>query len=83
MFDLKILEIAIGLIFIYLLLSLLASAISEFIMRFLYSRGENLKRAIARMLEDSNNDEKLIKDFYKHPLIEKFIERSSGKSEHY
>jgi len=76
MFDLKILEIAIGLIFIYLLLSLLATAVNEFVMRFLYSRGENLKRAITRMLEDSNKDEKLIGDFYKHPLIEKFTNPS-------
>lgn len=76
MFDLKILEIAIGLIFIFLLLSLLATAINEFIMRFLYSRGKNLKRAIARMLEDSDKDEKLINDFYKHPLIEKFTNPS-------
>ncbi len=53
MFDFKILEIAIGLIFIYLLLSLLATSVNEFIMRFFYSRGKNLKRAIKRMLEDS------------------------------
>ena len=87
MFDFKILEIAIGLIFIYLLLSLLATAVNEFIIRFLYSRGKNLKRAIVRMLADSvkdpkkddenaENNEYLVKAFYTHPLIEKFTNPS-------
>jgi len=79
MFDFKILEIAIGLIFIYLLLSLLATSVNEFIMRFFYSRGKNLKRAIMRMLEDSpkkGKDKGLVDAFYNHPLIEKFTNPS-------
>ena len=91
MFDFKLLEVAIGLIFVYLLLSLLATAINEFVMRFFYSRGKNLKYAIQRMLEDQNpppgetndkNEKKnsLTEDLYNHPLIKKLYRPSRVKS---
>lgn len=50
--DLKFLDIAIGTIFIYLLLSLFASTIMELISTVLEFRAQTLERAIKRMLDD-------------------------------
>lgn len=55
MFNSVALDVVIGLIFIYLLYSLLATTISEIIATGLGLRAKNLKRAIARMLEDDDN----------------------------
>ena len=46
------LDVVIGLVFIYLLYSLLASIIQEIIASFLGLRARNLKHGISRMLED-------------------------------
>ncbi|CAA9224329.1 MAG: hypothetical protein AVDCRST_MAG56-618 [uncultured Cytophagales bacterium] len=46
------LEVVIGLIFIFLLLSLLATAINELIMSFFSFRGRDLAKAIKIMLDD-------------------------------
>lgn len=69
MFGSVILEIVIGLVFIYLLLSLLATTISELAMNLLYSRGKNLHIAIQTMLDD--DQDVLCKSFFNHPLIQK------------
>lgn len=52
MFGSVVLDVVIGLVFIYLLYSLLASIISELIATFLGLRARNLKQGIARMLEN-------------------------------
>lgn len=57
MFGSVALDVAIGLIFIYLLYSLLASIISEMVAVFLGLRARNLAQAICRMLEDEKEDE--------------------------
>ena len=67
MFGIEILEVVIGLIFVYLLLSLLAAAINEIVMRWLYSRGRNLQIALQTMLGDETGD--LSHRFFHHPLI--------------
>lgn len=69
MFGSVILEIVIGLIFIYLLLSLLATTISELAMNILYSRGKNLHIALQTMLDDEKDV--LCQKFFEHPLIQK------------
>lgn len=73
---LKILEIIIGLIFIYLLLSTLATLVVEYISAGLGLRAENLKKVIARALDDDGN--KLSDKFYEYPLI-KYLGKKDGK----
>lgn len=70
-FDSIILEIAIGIVFIYVLLSLICTAASEFIARVLALRSNNLAEGIRNLLNDPDA-QGLAKDFYKHPLITGF-----------
>ncbi|MFA0963228.1 hypothetical protein AB9P05_15605 [Roseivirga sp. BDSF3-8] len=64
MFNLDILEIAIGLIFIYLLFSMLVTLLNEYINALLKLRGENLYKAILNMLNSE-----MVEKFYNHHLI--------------
>ncbi len=68
MFGLQMLDVAIGLIFIYLLLSLVCTASNELIAGLLNSRAKNLSRAIQNLLKD-NGFPDLEKSFYQHPLV--------------
>lgn len=56
-----ILEVAIGLIFIYLILSLLASELEESIAAFFQWRSKHLKKSIYRMLGGQKNSRKIEK----------------------
>ncbi|MGK7392740.1 MAG: hypothetical protein ACNS60_20465 [Candidatus Cyclobacteriaceae bacterium M2_1C_046] len=56
MFDSVVLDVVIGLIFIFLLYSLLASVISEMTAVIMGMRARNLAQAICRMLEDEKPD---------------------------
>ncbi len=75
MFGSEILEVAIGLIFFYILLSLICSAINEWISGIFSLRAKNLEIAIFKLLNDQK-DKKLTKKFYEHPLIEVLAEKS-------
>jgi hypothetical protein len=68
MFGSEILDVAIGLVFVYLLLSLLCSAIREGIAGLLKTRAVHLERGIQRLLQDSAQNG-LAKTMYEHPLI--------------
>jgi hypothetical protein len=72
-FGSTLLEVAIGVIFVYLLLSLLCSAFSELIEAFRKYRARDLEKGITKLL---GNDE-LAKLFFKHPLIKPLGERPS------
>jgi hypothetical protein len=65
MFDSNILEVGIGLVFVYLLCSLACSAINESISRLFDLRASALQARIADLL----NNKKLAKMLYAHPLI--------------
>ncbi|MDX6382686.1 MAG: hypothetical protein QOK48_259 [Blastocatellia bacterium] len=65
MFGSSIIDIAIGLIFVYLLLSLICSAANETIERFSKMRAKDLERGLGEMLRDDD----LVERLYKHPLI--------------
>lgn len=52
MFGLEILDVVIGLTFVFLLLSLLATAINEYISAVLNLRGKELARGLGRLLDD-------------------------------
>ena len=61
------LDLAIGLAFILLLLSLLASTLQEFIAAFFGLRTRTLEQGLRHMLA---GDENVLAAFYKHPLID-------------
>jgi hypothetical protein len=73
MFGSTILEVAIGLFFVYLLLSLLCSALGELIESFIRFRSRDLKKGIKNLLHRQD----LVKDFFNHPLIKPLGENPS------
>lgn len=66
MFNNAVLDIAIGLVLMYLVLSLMGTVINEFISTAISLRSRTLKSAIQRLLDDS----KLHAAFYDHGLID-------------
>jgi hypothetical protein len=67
--NLKLIEVAIGLIFVYLLLSIFAMVFMEMISTFLRMRGELLKSTIEKMLFNKDKNPEKINKFYDQPLI--------------
>jgi hypothetical protein len=61
----SLLDIAIGMTFLYLLLSLICSAVNELISAAFNSRGKLLFRGVTRLLDDTAFTQML----YEHPLI--------------
>ena len=68
MFNSGIIDVALGLIFIYLLLSLVCSAINEMIEARLKMRAKDLERGLRELLNDREG-KGLVKDLYSHPLV--------------
>jgi hypothetical protein len=79
-----ILDVALGLIFIYLILSLLASEIQELLTTVLQWRAEHLKRSIEILLagdvQTSENKEviQLVNKIYGNPLIQSINQEAKG-----
>ncbi|HTI08219.1 MAG TPA: hypothetical protein VL832_06670 [Puia sp.] len=82
MFNNIVLDVFIGLIFVFLLYSLLATIFQEFIAQIIDLRAKMLQKGIARMLRDDNKDKKkdppqaLWKKFYDNPAI-KYLSESN------
>jgi hypothetical protein len=81
------LDVAIGLFFIYLILSLLASGIQELIATVFELRAKQLKEAIQILLGDTEaNDpsakqaKKIADDLWNHPLIQSLNQRKIRRS---
>ena len=72
MFNSPILDVAIGMIFVYLLLSLLATAAQEVIASQTRDRGKLLRQSISTLLYDDILGYTLSSRFYSHPIIKKF-----------
>src|SRR5260370_21452170 len=69
MFGSNVLEVAIGIVFVYLLLSLLCSTLNEFVItRFLALRATTLEDGIRNLLNDLDG-KGLTTDFYNDPMI--------------
>jgi len=68
MTGLTMLDVAIGLTFIYLLLSLVCTAIRELLERFFKHRASDLERGIRELLNDTDG-RGLAKKLYEHQLI--------------
>ncbi len=72
-FGSNLLEVAIGVIFVFLLLSLLCSALGELIESFIRFRARDLERGVGKLL--GNPD--LVNDFFNHPLVKPLGEKPS------
>jgi hypothetical protein len=68
MFGSQILEVGIGLIMVFLLVSLILTAVRETIESWTKTRSRDLERAIAELLDDHTGTG-LRKQLYKHPLV--------------
>ena len=79
MFGSTILDAAIGIIFIYLLVSLVISAINELIAAMLKSRAENLSQGIQALLQDPAQVGWVAR-LYQHPLIQSLSPPNSKPS---
>jgi hypothetical protein len=69
MFNSNVLDVAIGLVFLFLLLSLICSAANELLEALLKNRARNLERGISELIGDSDNRAKFLKALYAHGLI--------------
>src|SRR6267154_6707648 len=71
MFNSGIIDVAIGMVFVYLLLSLIASAVGEVIELWLTNRATDLERGIRELLLPGGaaNASDFIQQLYNHPLI--------------
>src|SRR4051812_11895052 len=69
MFGSTALEVAIGVVFVYLSLSLVCTAAQELIAAVMTWRATNLAHGIRNLLKYADNNE-LLKGFYNHPLIQ-------------
>ncbi len=68
MVSLDILEVVIGLAFIYMILSLVTTTLTEFVSQIFAMRGSNLYRGIQTLLNDLDGTG-LARKLYDHPLI--------------
>jgi hypothetical protein len=73
MFNSNILDIAIGMILTYLLLSLVITSVNEFLASLLKWRAKNLCDGIRNLLDDQDMN----KAFFDHPLIKGLSEKGS------
>ena len=75
MFDFAALDVALGLIFVYLVLSLVCSAINETVSSVLAWRADTLREGIENML----GSEKARKELYGHPLVAGLIRQKGSR----
>ncbi len=68
MFGSQVLDVVVGLVFIYLLLSIICTAVNETIAALFSLRARNLAKGIANLLADKRV-KGLAELFYEHPLI--------------
>src|SRR5258708_16509062 len=80
MFGSTVIDIAIGLVFVYLLLSLICSAANEVLENLLRNRAKDLEKGIKELLQ--NNDDWVAK-IYNHPLVSDLFDgtyKSGGRN---
>ena len=70
----SMIEVAIGLIFVYVLMSLVCSSISEIFASIMKLRSKTLKKGLERLL----TDKKTLDEFYAHPLVKSLCKQSSA-----
>jgi hypothetical protein len=77
MFGSSILEVAIGMIFVYLFLSLICSAINEKIASLINKRGKNLFEGVKNLLNDPKFTG-LAQQLYTHGLVDGFSQEATN-----
>ena len=87
MFGMQVLNIAIGLVFIYLVLALTCTAINELFAGWLDRRSKNLIMGIRNLLEGTSvktaagdGQGSMVSLFYSHPLIKSLAEKGAPPS---
>ncbi|MCB0569678.1 MAG: hypothetical protein KDC66_07950 [Phaeodactylibacter sp.] len=73
------LQVVIGLVFVLLLLSLLATTVMELLSSLFSLRGKNLEKALRNMLANTDVDDKLLAAFKENPLYRQ-LSSKYGKS---
>jgi hypothetical protein len=68
-FNSSVLDIAIGLAFVYLLLGLICTAVNEWLAQKYQLRASTLRDGIAGLLQIPHDNASLIDEFYNHPMI--------------
>jgi hypothetical protein len=76
---LGMLQVVIGIVFVLLLLSLLATTIMELLASFFALRGKNLETALRNLLSSSDKSEELFKAFKSNSLYRQ-LSQKSGKN---
>jgi hypothetical protein len=81
MFDFAALDVALGVIFVYLILALVCSALNETISSIFSWRSKFLREGVANLLDPENqsNGQKLVKELYAHPIVNSLIRPVSRK----
>jgi hypothetical protein len=69
MFGSTVFDVAIGLIFVFLLLSLICSAANELIEMVLKKRARNLEKGIAELIGDPTTTKEFLTAIYQHGLV--------------
>ncbi len=69
MFGSDVLDIVVGMVFIFLLLSLICSALKEFIETMVKNRAKDLERGIRELIGDPSNATNFVDKIYNHALV--------------
>lgn len=77
----QILTVVIGIVFVLLLLSLLATTIMELLASFLHLRGRNLTKALRNMLASTDESEQLLAEFKNNSLYKHLSQQYSRSSQ--
>src|SRR5687767_14300712 len=81
MFNAPALDVAFGLVFLYLSLALMATAVNEWIVAALKLRARTLREGVAHLLDGTAGPAApLAKEFYAHPLIAAISQRGRPPS---
>jgi hypothetical protein len=73
---LGLLQVVIGIVFVLLLLSLLATTIMELLSSFFSLRGKNLENALRNLLSSSDSSEQLFHEFKQNSLYRQLSQRA-------
>ena len=74
-----ILQVVVGLVFVLLLLSLLATTIMELLASLLLLRGKNLEKALRNMLASTGLDQKALEEFKNNALYKQLSSKYGSK----
>jgi hypothetical protein len=78
MFDSTVIDVGIGLVFVYLVLGLMCTTVNEWIAQMTSLRAKTLRSGIEGLLKSHPN---LVTDFYNHPLVQSLS--NNGKDPSY